>query len=164
MALPLIYFIIMPGGRPSKYKKLSEADLARVLKYLQKGATIQEVAEFLEIHRDTVHDWMNNHKEFSDIIKNGRDMADDKVEQSFFKRATGFTKKVEEVHRGEVVRVKKYFPPADVPGIFWLKNRRPGRWKDKQVIEHEGGVEIGDARDRLLERIMELKKSKEDKG
>lgn len=28
--------------------------------------------------------------------------------------------------------------------IFWLKNRRPDKWKDKNIIEHEGELKTED--------------------
>jgi hypothetical protein len=26
--------------------------------------------------------------------------------------------------------------------IFWLKNRKPAEWRDKQEVEHSGGVTV----------------------
>ena len=33
-------------------------------------------------------------------------------------------------------------PPDTTAAIFWLKNRRPDRWRDKQDIKLSGGVDI----------------------
>ena len=30
--------------------------------------------------------------------------------------------------------------PDTTAQIFWLKNRRPDRWRDKQDIEHSGQI------------------------
>lgn len=38
-------------------------------------------------------------------------------------------------------RVVKQVAPDVTAQIFWLKNRKPGQWRDKQEIEHSGGVE-----------------------
>lgn len=34
----------------------------------------------------------------------------------------------------------KEVAPDTTAQIFWLKNRRPDKWRDKQDIEHSGGV------------------------
>ena len=36
----------------------------------------------------------------------------------------------------------KHIPPDTTAQIFWLKNRRPDRWRDKQQIEHSGTLEV----------------------
>lgn len=36
--------------------------------------------------------------------------------------------------------VTKMVKPDTTAQIFWLKNRRPDKWRDKQDIEHSGGV------------------------
>ncbi len=32
------------------------------------------------------------------------------------------------------------YPPDTAACIFWLKNRQPDKWKDKQDLEHSGEV------------------------
>jgi len=36
----------------------------------------------------------------------------------------------------------KEVSPDVTAQIFWLKNRRPGKWRDKQEIGHSGSVEV----------------------
>lgn len=38
-------------------------------------------------------------------------------------------------------RVAKQVAPDVTAQIFWLKNRKPGQWRDKQEIEHSGGLD-----------------------
>ena len=38
-------------------------------------------------------------------------------------------------------KVVKQVHPDVTAQIFWLKNRKPGQWRDKQEIEHSGGLE-----------------------
>ncbi|WP_328707004.1 hypothetical protein [Clostridium sp. HV4-5-A1G] len=42
--------------------------------------------------------------------------------------------------------MEKYEKPNTTAAIFWLKNRKPGQWRDKQEIEHncDVGVKIID--------------------
>ena len=37
--------------------------------------------------------------------------------------------------------VVKQMHPDVTAQIFWLKNRKPGQWRDKQEVEHSGGLE-----------------------
>ena len=48
------------------------------------------------------------------------------------------------VPSGEIVQtqIRKYYPPDTTAGIFWLKNRKPAEWRDKQEVEHSGNVTI----------------------
>ena len=43
--------------------------------------------------------------------------------------------------RSEVVQVPfiEHYPPDTTAAIFWLKNRRPDRWRDTQNIDHAVG-------------------------
>ncbi|HLS07388.1 MAG TPA: hypothetical protein VK079_05485, partial [Bacillota bacterium] len=36
--------------------------------------------------------------------------------------------------------VTKEVQPDTTAQIFWLKNRKPAEWRDKQEIEHTGGL------------------------
>lgn len=38
--------------------------------------------------------------------------------------------------------IRKYYAPDTTAGIFWLKNRRPDKWREKQELEHSGNVNI----------------------
>jgi hypothetical protein len=48
------------------------------------------------------------------------------------------------VVQGEIVQtpIRKFYPPDTTAAIFWLKNRKPGEWRDKQELEHTGSVTI----------------------
>lgn len=47
-------------------------------------------------------------------------------------------KKVSEEERVEVVDLQKAAPPDTTAIIFFLKNRRPDLWRDKQEHAHSG--------------------------
>ena len=34
--------------------------------------------------------------------------------------------------------IRKVYPPDTTAAIFWLKNRKPEEWRDKQAVEHSG--------------------------
>ena len=46
--------------------------------------------------------------------------------------------------------------------IFWLKNRRPDKWRDKRDLEHSGGINVQNQYDNMTEEeLMELAKKYE---
>jgi hypothetical protein len=40
----------------------------------------------------------------------------------------------------KTVEYKEHVPPNPTSIIFWLKNRRPDRWRDKHDVETSGEV------------------------
>lgn len=142
----------MAGGRPSKFKP-EYVEQAKRLATL--GATDRECAEFFHVSESTLHLWKHTHPEFSEALKVGKEIADDRVEQSLYRRALGYshdaikivTVDKEVLHEPYV----EHYPPDTTAAIFWLKNRRPDRWRDKREIDNNIGVQ--DSLSSLLEEI-----------
>src|SRR5690606_25933325 len=78
--------------------------------------------------------------EFSESLKKGKDEADALVASSLFRRALGYNHPDTDIKmfRGKIIttKVTKYYPPDTTAAIFWLKNRQPEKWRDKQEIKH----------------------------
>lgn len=57
-----------------------------------------------------------------------------------------------------ILEVDKQVAPNPTSAIFWLKNRMREIWKDKQELEHSGGVDIrkryGEMSDEELEELV----------
>jgi hypothetical protein len=86
---------------------------------------------------------METYPEFCAAIKETRELADSKVEQSLYKRACGLHKTVEKITKdGEIIAVKEEVPPDTAAAFIWLKNRKPKDWRDKQEVEHSGEVGV----------------------
>lgn len=127
-------------GRPTKYK---EEYAEQAYKLCLLGHTDEELAQFFEVHVSTIYQWKIDYPEFSDAIKNGKEFADVEVVRSLYKRATGMSLKKQVVKgEGAIVEVEDEIPPDTTAMIFWLKNRQPKKWRDKQVTEHEGGITV----------------------
>ena len=133
----------MPGGRPSKYDKVDEKLLKKLY---EAGLTDAQVANVIGVNRDTIFEWKKKHPEFSDTIKRGKGISDDKVEKSLFERATGYSHP--DIHitnyQGTITKTKitKHYAPDPTSMIFWLKNRKPGEWRDKQEIDFTKPLEV----------------------
>lgn len=127
------------AGRPTKYK----AEYCKLAyNYCLLGATDKELATFFEVDEATLNRWKLEHKEFCASIKSGKEEADAVVANSLFHRANGYSHPDVDIKifRGKVIKTKiiKCYPPDTTAGIFWLKNRQPGKWRDKKEVAHEG--------------------------
>lgn len=123
-------------ARPTNYRN-EYAEQARKLCLL--GYTDKQLADFFGVNERTINRWKSDYPEFCQSIKKGKELADINVVESLYKRAIGI--EYEEVElktdgQNKSKRVvKKLIPPDTTAQIFWLKNRQPKSWRDKQVTE-----------------------------
>jgi transposase-like protein len=150
-----------PGkrGRKSLYDPELHPKTARSL--ARKGKTNLQIAHAIGVSIDTLQTWLNQYSEFSAALKEGKVPADSKVENSLFKRAVGYKyteKKVVAFPDGSsrIETTKKEVAPDTTAQIFWLKNRLPGEWRDKQTVELGGEVKFTDARELLTRKLNSL--------
>lgn len=137
------------GGRPTIYRPEFAEQARRLCEY---GATDADIASFFNVGVSTIYVWKLRHPEFLESTKRGKDVADEAVERSLFLRATGYSHDAVKIlqHEGEPVIVPfvQHHPPDVAASIFWLKNRRPQRWRDRPV---------GDGEDDDLARARRIK-------
>jgi hypothetical protein len=137
----------MSAGRPTLYKEEYNEQAEKLCKL---GATDAELADFFDVVEDTINEWKKVHPDFSVSIKKGKMLADANVAGRLYERAMGFEHDSEEikvvridktgVEQVERVPVRKIYPPDSTAAIFWLKNRQPGKWRDRQEIINKGTV------------------------
>ena len=109
------------------------------------GYTDKEIAQKMGISKSTLNNWKKIYPEFMDSLKKGKEPADAEVEQSLFKAAKGYEieekKVVIDQESKKAIRIEttvRHVPPNVTAAIFWLKNRRPDKWRDVNKIEHTG--------------------------
>lgn len=137
----------MPAGRPSEFKEEYSQQAEKLCKL---GATDAEMADFFNVTEQTINNWKGDFPEFFESIKRGKIMADSNVAERLYQRALGFEHDSEEIKVLSVgkesvierVPIRKIYPPDPTAAIFWLKNRRPKEWRDKQEVEQSGGTSI----------------------
>lgn len=134
-------------GRPSLYRD-EYAGWAK--KLCRLGATDADLARSFEVSEDTINEWKTVHPEFSVSIKEGKELSDAEVAEKLFRRATGYKHKAVKIAsdpngREHVTEYEEHYPPDTAAAIFWLKNRRPDMWRDKQEVNHSGSVALYDA-------------------
>jgi len=132
------------GGRPTKYKT-EYAKKARL--FCERFAfTNEDLADLFDVTTATIKLWRQKHPKFSAAIKEGKDYRDSQVERSLYERAIGYSHPEEKIfnHQGMVIRAEttKHYPPDPTAMIFWLKNRQPGKWRDKKDIDREGDLKV----------------------
>ena len=127
-------------GRPTEYK---EAFVSQAEKLCQLGATDEELAQFFDVSSKTIYRWACKHEAFGLALKQGKDVADERVVRSLYHRAIGYTHDAVKIFpprvgqkKELVVPYKEHVPPDTTAAIFWLKNRRAGDWRDKSEIVH----------------------------
>ena len=101
------------------------------------GLTNEQIANNIGINVKTLYDWKNKESNISNALKKGKEVVDIEVENALLKRALGY--KYDEVtyeNGVETKRVTKEVQPDTTAQIFWLKNRKPKNWKDKQNSEN----------------------------
>ncbi len=127
------------GGRPSSFRP---EYAVQTYKLCLLGATDEDLASFFGVSEQTINTWKKEHDEFSLSLMEGKELADANVAKRFYNRAMGYTHPEEKVflYKGEPVRVEteKHYPPDTQAGMFWLVNRQPNRWKNKNAMELTG--------------------------
>jgi hypothetical protein len=129
----------------------------------QLGATDPEIADFLGVTRQTMHNWKLVHPEFADALRLGKAPADERVIRSLYQRAIGFhyteqkavkIKVGPDEERIELVEIEHYVPGDTAACGLWLRNRCPTGWGDLVDIE-VGSPDSGDVYARItVDRTM----------
>ena len=130
-------------GRAGLYSKWLEPDnLLRLESYARNGLTDDQIAHNIGITRSTLYEWKKKYKDFSDALKNGKEVVDIMVENALLKRALGYKYEEKKTEKWadqngnpceKVTVVEKEVVADTTAQIFWLKNRKPGDWKDRPM-------------------------------
>lgn len=138
-----------------KYEKWLEPDgLLLLSAWARDGLTDEQIAKNMGVRRETLYDWMKKYPNISNALKRGKEVVDVEVENALLKRALGYTftettkelRENPETGNEELVVTKvvtKEIAPDTTAQIFWLKNRRPDVWRDKQNVDIKGTLNTG---------------------
>jgi len=130
-----------------KYEKwLTPEKLTLLEAWARDGLTDEQIAKNMGIAESTLYAWKGKYPEFSDSLKKGKEVVDIQVENALFKRAMGYTYEEKTYERKQINEegdmgmvlaktVTKEVLPDVTAQIFWLKNRKPAEWRDKQQID-----------------------------
>lgn len=132
--------------------KYSKKLCKKIENQLAKGKNVSQLCNNLDICEASYYRWKAEGKrELLEAIKKGKKRAIQTVENKLFQRATGLEyfeetlikkKEIDGFERIETKKVKKYSLPDVTAQIFFLKNRNPSAWSDKQKIEMPDKIKI----------------------
>lgn len=132
-----------------KYAKWLEPEGLLLLEsWARDGLTDEQIAHNMGISRKTLAEWKKKYGDISDTLKKGKEIVDIQVENALLKKALGMKetvkkaikvrevkyndgKRVSEKEHIEYVDEEVFVPPDTTAQIFWLKNRKPDKWRDK---------------------------------
>ena len=101
-----------------KYKEWLEPDgLLLISAWARDGLTDEQIADNMGVSRSTLNEWKKKYPDISDTLKRGKEVVDIEVENALYRAALD----------GNITAI-----------IFWLKNRQPQKWRDKQQVEMSG--------------------------
>jgi len=122
---------------------ITEEGLLLIEGWARDGLTDEQIAQNMGIGTTTLYRWKNEFREIRESLRKGKEVVDRQVENALLKNALGFYYEEEMVtNKGDVVTVRKYEKPNTTAQIFWLKNRKPKQWRDKQELQHDGDMKI----------------------
>jgi hypothetical protein len=132
-------------ARPTAYKA---EFAAQATKLAALGATDIEVADFFEVDVRTIYRWKHDHTEFCQALNAGKEKADERVVNSLYQKAVGYEQDAVKIFMPANADAPVYadyrekIAPDTTAAIFWLKNRRPAEWRDKQEIDQNVKAEV----------------------
>ena len=125
-----------------KYKDWLTPEGLMILKgWARDGLIDEQIADKMGISPSTLYRWKNEYKEISEALKEGKEVVDYQVENALLNKAISGNTTAQ---------------------IFWLKNRRPDKWRDRQDVSHSGGIHVRNQYENMTEEeLMELAKKYE---
>lgn len=134
-------------------------DLA--LQLLPEGLTDEEFSECIGVSRATLFNWAKRYPEFKEAMRQGKRPANKLVEAAVLRNAIGYDYEEKEYGLCEVMvkdrktgelkpskrmrlirKIVKHHPGNPTDRKFYLINRDPERWKDKQDHDHSVSVTL----------------------
>jgi hypothetical protein len=134
----------MPAGRPTEFKP---EYISTITELAASGSTDAEIADHIGVSKVTLWRWKKSHPEICSPLKEAKDIADERVVASLYKRAVGFEHdavKVSFDKDGKPIYApyREYVVPDTTAAIFWLKNRRDKEWRDKTQQDVNLGIQV----------------------
>lgn len=135
------------AGRKSYWDSRIKPRLEEIKAWCRDGHTDKEMCKSLDVSVSTFNKYKSLKPELMESLKVNKEIADQTVVNSLYKRATGFefeetTEKIKTDIKGntlerEVKNVSKILVGDVTAQIFWLKNRCK-EWTDRKNLEVSG--------------------------
>lgn len=136
---------------------LTEDGLLKIQGWARDGLIDKQIAHNMGVAWSTLKIWKNRFPELAEAISKSKEVADREVENALFKRALGYWVTETETTTfsdgtTKTTEKRRHIVPDTTAQIFWLKNRKPDEWREKNdlTLTPSNGV---------LESLMELHKN-----
>ena len=150
----------------------TEDGLTKIQGWARDGLIEKQIAHNMGVAYATLREWKKTFPEIGEALRKGKEVVDREVENALFKSALGFMqkvkkpvrikeveydpktgKKIRDIEKWVQVEEEIYIQPQVTAQIFWLKNRKPDQWREKNdlTLTPSNGV---------LESLMELHNGK----
>ena len=122
----------------------SKEGLKKITKLAKEGKTLEQIANSFDICVRTFYNWVRKYPEVADALYEGKNIADDLVEQSLYDACIPHDVtevRIETDNDGNVVKritTTKHIPGNVTAMQYWLQNRRNDKWKDRRQVEFDG--------------------------
>ena len=134
----------------AKYEEwITDEGLIKIEGWARDGLVDKQIAHNMGVTEQTLNIWKNKYPSLFESLKRGKEVIDRQVENALLKRALGYEytevteEFVPELNRMKITkRVTKQVAPDTTAQIFWLKNRKPAEWRDKQELNLTGDTVI----------------------
>lgn len=134
------------GAKGKFHEWRTEDGLIKLESWARDGLVDEQIATKMGIATGTLYEYKKKFSDIDEALKRGKEIIDMEVENSLLKRAKGYEFEevktiVEDVGGKQKKKMEKtirHITPDVTAQIFWLKNRKPGVWRDKQDLEHSG--------------------------
>ena len=157
--------------KAAKHEKwLTHEGLVRIQGWARDGLIYKQIARNMGIAESTLRGWRDRYPQIEEALSQGKDSADREVENALYKSAIGYSlkvqkpvkvktvdydpetgKKIRETERWVAVEEEIHVPAQVTAQIFWLKNRKPDAWREKNdlMLSPSNGI---------LESLLELER------
>ena len=150
---------------------ITEDGLTKIQGWARDGLIDKQIAHNMGVSPTTIREWKKRFPEIAEALCKGKEVVDREVENALLKSALGFMqkirkpvkikeveydpkngRKIRESEKWVQVEEEIFVPPQVTAQIFWLKNRKPDEWREKNdlTLTPSNGV---------LESLMELHKN-----
>lgn len=149
----------------SKWPQVQEK-LLLVKAWARDGLTDVNIAKNLGISQDTLYVYKKEHAEFSEALRAGKEVADVIMENAAYNRGVGYDvdEVTTEITLGangkelsrKVKKIKKHIPGDPGTQQWWLQNRKPDTWRQRQ--REKDGSDEG-----MMSEYLELLRTRNEK-
>jgi len=127
-------------------KWLTEDALLLITGWARDGLTLADIAHNMGVCRQTLVNWKAQNDKIRKALDDGKEVADRRVENALYKRALGYMVTETTITQSEKdgykeVTTSKHIPADVTAQIYWLKNRKPKQWRDRQETAITADIE-----------------------